>query len=71
MALMIRVTVTDSGKKAVGDYLMDHDKLDERRHLGLVCREAFEAGQTIHTQPILNDGHHETKHKEFHWEARP
>lgn len=33
------------------DYIMDHDKDDERRHLGFLCRYLFDCGWGIYTVP--------------------
>lgn len=36
----------------VAHYVMDHDDPSQRRVLGEQCRNAFEAGQSVVTNPI-------------------
>jgi len=50
--LKIRVIVTNPDGTKFRDYVMDHDKEDQRRTLGAQCRNAFEAGQSIQTIPL-------------------
>lgn len=33
-------------------YIMNHDDAQQRRVLGIQCRNAFEAGQSIRTSPV-------------------
>ena len=48
--LPIRVTITDMGD-TIASYTMDHDDPAQRRVLGEQCRNAFEAGQSVRTEP--------------------
>ena len=50
--LSIRVTVSDKSGNVVARYVMDHNDTEQRRVLGMQCRNAFEAGQSVFTQPI-------------------
>ncbi len=50
--LSVRVTVSDKSGNVVARYVMDHNDTEQRRVLGMQCRNAFEAGQSVFTQPI-------------------
>jgi hypothetical protein len=53
--LNVHVVVRDADQKTVADYVMDHDNKEQRRALGEQCRNAFEAGQSVHTWPVQKD----------------
>lgn len=50
--LLIKVMVFNPDNSLFRRFIMDHDEVAQRRVLGEQCRNAFEAGQTIKTQPI-------------------
>ncbi len=53
MNLEVKVTVTNRDGTVYRQFVMNHDDANERRVLGTQCRNAFEAGQTINTSPIV------------------
>jgi hypothetical protein len=53
--LMVKVEVWDCPEglpRKLLTYTMNHDDAQQRRVLGIQCRNAFEAGQSIRTDPI-------------------
>jgi hypothetical protein len=53
--LMVKVEVWDCPEglpRKLLTYEMNHDDAQQRRVLGIQCRNAFEAGQSIRTSPV-------------------
>jgi hypothetical protein len=53
--LMVKVEVWDCREglpRKLLAYTMNHDDAQQRRVLGIQCRNAFEAGQSIRTSPV-------------------
>lgn len=54
--MFIFVSVHTAAGVPVATYWMDHDDVAQRRVLGTQCRYAFEAGQSVFTCPVSNNG---------------
>lgn len=45
------IAALENSDPPLADYIMDHNDPEQRRVLGMQCRNAFEAGQCVLTWP--------------------
>lgn len=50
--LLVKVMVSNMEGNMLKRYVMDHNDPAQRKVLGMQCRAAFEAGQSIYTKPL-------------------